>query len=101
MPQASLSDLEQSAVSTLTARHGAVADSELVQEVVEETVASLTPMDVLILAQEDPARFLLRQPEQASAGESPSELMRQNLREYLEAVLGMKLAQLASERGGV
>jgi len=91
MPQASLSDLEQSAVSTLTARHG----------VVEETVASLTPMDVLILAQEDPARFLLRQPEQASAGESPSELMRQNLREYLEAVLGMKLAQLASERGGV
>ena len=101
MTNTSVSDLEQSAVSMLTARHGAMADGDLVAEVIARTLASLTPLDVLALAQEDPARFLLRKPESRGALESPVELMKQNLREYLSAVLEMKLAQLVKERGGV
>jgi hypothetical protein len=101
MANTSVSDLEQSALSVLTARHGAVPDQELVRDVIEEALASLTPIDVLMLAQEDPASFLLRQPETRGAAESPSEIMQQNLREYLAVVLNMKLAQLVAERGGV
>lgn len=86
-----ISDLEQSVLNTLIARRGATADEDLIESTIAEALESLTAADILQMAQEDPTQFLMRQPSFVGTVETPAEMIKQNCREYLSAILTMKL----------
>ena len=92
-----ISDLEQSALNTLIARRGATSDDDLIHDVIEEALKSLSPEDLARMAEEDPARFLLRQPAFVGTAETPAEMIKQNCREYLAAILAMKLVAIDND----
>lgn len=86
-----ISDLEQSVLNTLIARRGATADEDMIETLIAEALESLTPEDILRMAQDDPSQFLMRQPSFVGTVETPAEMIKQNCREYLSAILAMKL----------